>query len=418
MQKWKKFLATLTAGALCAVALPLAKLELPEVVMNAAAAECTVPVGTGTTTLTYEVQEDDTVEITDCEDTAAGELEIPAEIDGKAVTRIGDMAFNDKEYLTGITVPDSVKTIGDKAFVDCVSATYINLPQEMDSLGEAVFNSCYALEEIMIPEGITELSSFVEKDEEGVALYYGSLAFCKALKKVTLPSTLKTIDEYTFSSCPALESIEIPNGVTEIKEGAFKSCESLVSIEIPKSVTNIADWLFDSCSFLESVTIPDSIEKIGYAAFGGCFNLKEISIPSSVTYIGDCAFSYSGLTDVYYDGTKEQWNAIEIVNNTNEYANNDLLIYATKHFSDGTQATSTGDLDGNGTVDTNDVFEAMLYVAYRGAGMSGNLTSERVTAADIDGDGSVDSTDVYYILYYVALQGAGKKPTWDSVLGR
>lgn len=72
MQKWKKFLATLTAGVLCAVALPLAKLELPEVVMNAAAAECTVPVGTGTTTLTYEVQEDDTVEITDCEDTAAG----------------------------------------------------------------------------------------------------------------------------------------------------------------------------------------------------------------------------------------------------------------------------------------------------------------------------------------------------------
>ena len=97
------------------------------------------------------------------------------------------------------------------------------------------------MEEITIPEGITELSSFVEKDEEGVALYYGSLAFCKALKKVTLPSTLKTIDEYTFSSCPALESIEIPNGVTEIKEGAFKSCESLVSIEIPKSVTNIAD---------------------------------------------------------------------------------------------------------------------------------------------------------------------------------
>ena len=418
MQKWKKFLATLTAGALCAVALPLAKLELPEVVMNAAAAECTVPVGTGTTTLTYEVQEDDTVEITGCEDTAAGELEIPAEIDGKAVTRIGDMAFNGKQYLTGITVPDSVKTIGDKAFVECVSAAYINLPQEMDSLGADVFNSCYALEEITIPEGITELLSLVKEDEEGVTWYYGSLAYCTALKKVNLPSTLKTIDEYTFYNCPALERIEIPNGVTEIKEGAFKSCENLVSVEIPKSVTSIADWLFDSCSFLESVTIPDSIEKIGYAAFGGCFNLKEISIRSSVTYIGDCAFSYSGLTDVYYDGTKEQWNAIEIVNNTNEYANNDLLIYATKHFSDGTQATSTGDLDGNGTVDTNDVFEAMLYVAYRGAGMSGNLTSERVTAADIDGDGSVDSTDVYYILYYVALQGAGKKPTWDSVLGR
>ena len=521
MQKWKKFLATLTAGALCAVALPLAKLELPEVVMNAAAAECTVPVGTGTTTLTYEVQEDDTVEITDCEDTAAGELEIPAEIDGKAVTRIGDMAFNDKEYLTGITVPDSVKTIGDKAFTDCISAAYINLPQEMDSFGVEVFNSCYALEEITIPEGITGLLPRVEKIEEGNDVLYGFFAYCTALKKVVLPSTLKTIDESVFYNCPALESIEIPNGVTEIKRFAFEKCESLVSVEIPKSVTSIGDWAFESCTSLESITIPDSVTSIGeeafnscsslesiaipegitslparaddsnyssyygflafctslkevklpstlksideaafyncsslesieipegveqikQSAFGMCFNLKEItipgnvksieddafvgceslksiSIPSSVTYIGYCAFSYSGLTDVYYDGTKEQWNAIEIVNNANEYPNNSLLIYATKHFSDGTQATSTGDLDGNGTVDTNDVFEAMLYVAYRGAGMSGNLRAEQITAADIDGDGSVDSTDVYYILYYVALQGAGKKPTWDSVLGR
>ena len=60
----------------------------------------------------------------------------------------------------------------------------------------------------------------------------------------------------------------------------------------------------------------------------------------------------------------------------------------------------------------------MLYVAYCGAGMSGNLTDDQIAAADIDGDGSVDSTDVYYILYYVALQGAGKNPTWDFILGR
>ena len=50
--------------------------------------------------------------------------------------------------------------------------------------------------------------------------------------------------------------------------------------------------------------------------------------------------------------------------------------------------------------------------------MSGNLTDDQIAAADIDGDGSVDSTDVYYILYYVALQGAGKNPTWDFILGR
>ena len=47
-----------------------------------------------------------------------------------------------------------------------------------------------------------------------------------------------------------------------------------------------------------------------------------------------------------------------------------------------------------------------------------DATEDQIAAADIDGDGSVDSTDVYYILYYVALQGAGKNPTWDFVLGR
>ena len=78
--------------------------------------------------------------------------------------------------------------------------------------------------------------------------------------------------------------------------------------------------------------------------------------------------------------------------------------------------SSTGDLDGNGTVDTNDVFEAMLYVAYRGAGMSGGLRAEQITAADIDGDGSVDSTDVYYLLYYIALNGAGVRSTWADVV--
>ena len=117
------------------------------------------------------------------------------------------------------------------------------------------------------------------------------------------------------------------------------------------------------------------------------------------------------MKNVYYTGKREQWNAIKIDNE-----GNDDLLNATIHFADGNQTKA--DLDSDGKVDTNDVFEAMLYGAYCGAGMSGNLTADQIAAADIDGDGSVDSTDVYYILYYVVLQGAGKNPTWSSVLGR
>ena len=86
------------------------------------------------------------------------------------------------------------------------------------------------------------------------------------------------------------------------------------------------------------------------------------------------------------------------------------------HFSDGTKTLLKADLDGNGKIDTSDIFDAMVYVAYRGVGLDGGLTDEQVAAADIDGDGKVDSTDIYYMLYYVALQGAGKNPSWQDVI--
>ena len=43
-------------------------------------------------------------------------------------------------------------------------------------------------------------------------------------------------------------------------------------------------------------------------------------------------------------------------------------------------------------------------------------TPEQIAAADIDGDGKVDSTDIYYMLYYVALHGAGQKVSWEDVI--
>ena len=50
------------------------------------------------------------------------------------------------------------------------------------------------------------------------------------------------------------------------------------------------------------------------------------------------------------------------------------------------------------------------------AGVGGTLTDGQLAAADIDGDGTVNSTDVYYLMYYIALNGAGIHSTWEDVL--
>ena len=54
-------------------------------------------------------------------------------------------------------------------------------------------------------------------------------------------------------------------------------------------VTTIGDWAFSYCSGLKSIEIPDSVTMIGVSAFYNC----------------------RSLTSITFEGTIEQWNAIE-----------------------------------------------------------------------------------------------------------
>lgn len=85
-----------------------------------------------------------------------------------------------------------------------------------------------------------------------------------------------------------------------------------------KPVTEIASRAFyvnsgnGGISYLTSVVIGNNITSIGVHAFGNCSTLTSITIPDSVVFIDNNAFYHcSGLTDITFNGTQEQWNAIE-----------------------------------------------------------------------------------------------------------
>lgn len=144
---------------------------------------------------------------------------------------------------------------------------------------------------------------------------------CSELTSIEIPSSVTSIGNFAFSGCSGLTGIEIPSSVTSIRDQAFSSCRGLTGIEIPSSVTKIGEAAFSGCSGLTSINVEagnevyDSrdncnaiIKKATNTLIQGCKNTK---IPSSVTSIGDLAFWFcSGLKDVYYTGTQEQWNAI------------------------------------------------------------------------------------------------------------
>ena len=74
--------------------------------------------------LKYEIK-GDAVTITGCDKTASGALTIPATMEGRTVTSIGNSAFRVCTSLTGITIPDSVTSIGERAFEGCTAAIEI-----------------------------------------------------------------------------------------------------------------------------------------------------------------------------------------------------------------------------------------------------------------------------------------------------
>ena len=242
--------------------------------------------------------------ITDVRSSIQGELTIPSKLGGYPVTTIGERAFDDCEYLTKITIPDSVTSIAGHAFAACKSLTSITIPESVTSIGEWAFTLCYNLTSVKLPDSLTSIGRY--------AFYY-----CKNLSSITIPGSVTSIENGTFQDCESLTSITLHAAITNIGDEAFDSCDMLTDIVIPDSVTNIGKKAFFGCYGLTNIALPASIISIGDEAFRYCQNLESVIIPDAMKDIGKYVFNdCSKFTDVYYTGTQEQWEQIYIWYNT------------------------------------------------------------------------------------------------------
>ena len=136
--------------------------------------------------------------------------------------------------------------------------------------------------------------------EDGVKNIGSSVFFrLENLTDVTIPDSVTSIGVDSFNYCTALESITLPETVTFIDTGAFANCHSLKKFKFPSNITCINDWMFHNSTGLTSVVIPASVTRIGIVVFEGCTSLQ----------------------DIYYEGTEEQWNQIDIGNSNSSLAN-------------------------------------------------------------------------------------------------
>ncbi len=156
-----------------------------------------------------------------------------------------------------------------------------------------------------------------------------ALSSCKTLTDISIPDSVTSMGMAVFEGCANLTSAVIPDSaVVQSPNYFFNGCEKLKNVILGDGVTNIGQSMFNRCYALEHVIFGKNITSIGESAFYLCQALRSIIIPQSVTSIGARAFEYcSQLTDIYYEGTEAQWDAIAI------NSNNSVLFNATIHYN-------------------------------------------------------------------------------------
>ena len=257
----------------------------------------------------------------------------------KGVKYIGENAFEGCESIEAITIPSSVLNIDKSAFCNCKGLKSAEILSESIDVGESAFSGCNELVSITLTNGIKNISNFMfdqcEKltsiDIPGSAGIIGENAFqgCEGLTDVILNDGLKEISEEAFHGCSNLKSINLPNSVTSIGKSAFSFCDNLESVIISSGVTSIEENTFFGCGKIEEINIPEGVVSVGSGAFSDCNHIMRITIPKTVNSIGDNAFfNCWNLEDVYYSGSKNEWNKVSIG------ANNECLTGATIHYSD------------------------------------------------------------------------------------
>ena len=169
-------------------------------------------------------------------------------------------------------------------------------------------------------------------------------------------------------------------------EGNITIESTVTDIITTYTVMRVGDEAFAGNTGLTSVTLPETIESIGSKAFDGCTGLKEVHIQNPVPgFIAADAIDPS--IPIYGPvGTKEAYKAAD--------GWKDLNI-----LEEGESPAVTGDLNGDGRVNSSDVQKTYGY-------MASGATGADVPAADLNGDGNINSADVQKLYGIMASQSA------------
>ncbi|MBQ7122393.1 MAG: leucine-rich repeat protein [Clostridia bacterium] len=243
-------------------------------------------------------------------------LTIPGHIE-----EIGYSAFGNCRKLENLTIKEGVKKIDSYAFIGCEYLEKVNIPESVEYIGAGIFQSCrnlggYDLKGVRYIDGcLIDAKSSFDKEyyeiEEGTRIVAGEIWFDNTtLKEVYIPSTVEHIEVNPFNMCHNLEKITVSEGNPYF----FTDENGVLCGDGGKTIISYPSGRYGTCFVVE-----EGVERIA-AQFFYDGPYKCLYIPKSVKYIDTTglgvkygADTFDSITDIYYEGTEEEWRQIEIV---------------------------------------------------------------------------------------------------------
>ena len=227
-----------------------------------------------------------------------------------------DSAFSYNKDIKSVRLPDAITQIPYKAFSGCTNLKNIRLPDSVTQIDEDAFGNCDLQEQVV--------QEIVSSDN---ITFIGSRAFegNKNIYTVHIGKNVEYIQTETFNymSTPSFHDCTNLTSITVSPENqTYASINGLLCSKDGRSL------LYVPVGISGRLDVPAGIETIGGEAMHYAFSIKIVHIPKSVKKIGSDAFPIE-CTDVYYDGTEEQWNEISIGKNYNS----DFPSGVTLHFT-------------------------------------------------------------------------------------
>lgn len=232
-------------------------------------------------------------------DNVVGDIVIPSTHLGKPVVAIGSSAFRYCK-MTSVIVSSNVRSIGYTAFFECRFLTTITLPASLKKLENHAIYECNQLQRINYLGSLADWCAIEFQDDYSNPLRQAQNLYIDGnlVTDLVIPQGVEKIGAYAFYDYTKITSVVIPDTVTEVGANAFFMC-MVKSATIPACAVGA---LCNSNYWLETLVITSGATSSGTSF---CSSLTSVTICDGVTALGAVGgekLQYNEYQNGYYLG--------------------------------------------------------------------------------------------------------------------